>query len=708
MDTYRRSFFTKRGIAFRQYAPGAATGGPPRPALARAPASVPAGFGRAEPTEFAEPSEFAEIDLIAGAIHYWRLDRGDWNAGLDALDELGIGVVHVSVPWRVHESAPGTYNWSGACDVGGFLDLVGARGMRAVVHLGPLVGCDLVGAGAPDRVLDDAAMHALTARGTTAWVPAPPRMFPLLSMASAGLQRQLAAWFAAVGAQLAPRQAPAGPLIAIELGPAALLGDRLGPFDFDYHPDALVWWREFADDQDPPRAWDDHDKARCAQWMYFRDHYLVRALGWMRAELHSAGLGGLAYLHSLPWSEPARFDLPGVDSVLGHVLGQSYEPTASAAPPATHSPESDAAASTGLVFGHRQATCARARQRALYLAGSASPLPIATQVATGGPALGVPSAPHTAQRALLHLLAAGARGFFLSMAIERTGWYGAPISEVGDGQPAASWMRRLLAALRAVAWTELRRDAPIALIATTADQHLALASSAAGTLSPYLDLVLPPGALASAHLARDRDAQRHARWLSATQDALALAQVPYAIVDERAPLDTLSGFRAVVAPTAARVSRALWSKLHALAERGVIVVIGPGRPERDEFDRPLANRALPARAGLIRERSATDLDGLADDLAAVAGNLPERWITAERAGIDCSLFVAPGGVPRVLFVANRERDACAADVIVCEPHPQPAAITLTDVLSGERFQPDREGIADIPIDGQDIRMLLIE
>lgn len=673
METHRRSFLTGRGIAVRL-----------RDARAGEPAGAVGGAGGrrgrvARGDDHGPGDGYREVDYLAGAVHYWRLDRNDWGACLAAMKRLGLGIVQVAIPWNVHERQPGQYDWNKARDLAAFLDQVDQAGLYAVIEPGPLLGGEIVGAGIPARVLERADLQALTSRGTPAWLPAVPRMLPLPSFASRYFQDEVAAWFVAVGEIVAPRLAPDGPVIGVHVGHEAQLVARLGPYEHDYHPDALEWWHEHAGDEPPPEAWDPENSGRGARWLRFREVYLARTLAWMSAALSDAGVRDIARLHGLPWSEPGVFDLPGVQSALG------------------------AGSAAGLDVSQRAVDAASLRRRALYLVGSAAPLPVAVNAPVGAPALGVPVARGTSERTLLGLLAAGVRALGVTMAVERTRWYGAPISEVGEPQAPAAWLGRVLGALADVEWTRLRRIVPVGLLVSRADRRFALASSAAGPLGPMLESLIPAGALTGSTLARDPGAITQQRWIDAVEAALCSAQIPYVLVDEACPVEALARFRVVLAPTGARVDRAAWQRLHALAGRGVVVVIGPERPTRDERDQPLGEAAaLPPRVGLIRAGSAGDIQGLADDLASVAGDLGDLWITAEQTDVDCSVFVDAAGAPQVLFVGNRRADERIADVIV------PERTVLVDVLTDEELGADEDGIADVPLGPHEVRMFLVD
>ncbi|MEM9493290.1 MAG: hypothetical protein AAGC55_29335 [Myxococcota bacterium] len=359
-------------------------------------------------------------------------------------------------------------------------------------------------------------------------------------------------------------------------------------------------------------------------------------------------------------------------------------------------------------------------------------------MATGGPVWNVP-VPDTEQRdVLLGLLSCGVRAVGLHMAVGRDRWQGAPIDELGQDEPAASWLGPLHRALAEVDWTALRRQPVIALIASRAEARAAVASSAVEPLSPVVAEVLRLGTLGVADLALDASAASHRAWFEATCDALDLAQVPYDIVDEDCADEVLAGYRAVVMPTVRRVDRAVWSRLGRLAAAGTVVVVGPERPTHDELDRPL-DEPVPRGAGLIRGESLRDIDGFADDLAQLVDTRPDRqpglWVS-DHSAIDCALFVDPRegpregphdgphegphdglrGRPRVLFVSNRSEEHERATIAVA------AGISARDALTGEPVAvrlispPDRDdddgddGVAELELElaPLQVRMLIVD
>ncbi len=51
------------------------------------------------------------IPVYSGTIHYWRLERDKWGLILDQAKALGFGMVETYIPWAIHETAPGQFDW---------------------------------------------------------------------------------------------------------------------------------------------------------------------------------------------------------------------------------------------------------------------------------------------------------------------------------------------------------------------------------------------------------------------------------------------------------------------------------------------------------------------------------------------------------------------------------------------------------------------
>ena len=545
------------------------------------------------------------IPLRSGSIHYWRLDPESWPAALAAMATAGFNAVSTYVPWSVHERAPGRYDFSGERDLGRFLDAVATAGLKAIVRPGPHINAELTLFGIPERILADPECQARTAAGTPAWLPAPPRMFPVPSYASSAFIDETGAWLAEVGARIGDRLHPDGPVIAIQLDNEMAMFFRTGAFDLDYHPGALAWWREHAGDRDAPVAWDPDDPAAGARWVKFKEVYAARSLAWLADALDRAGLGGLARFHNGPPIAPVGLAPVAAGEAAGSMPAwDCYQTLRSAR---------------------------RVREIGLYLAGTAT-LPMIAELGVGGPAYVPPPEPPAQMSAAIALFGCGVRAFNLYMAVDRDRWIDAALD--GDGVDRTGWVPAFLAALETIG--DVRPRPLVGLIESRADHRYAIASSVIDPAPPLVSELLDLGPGGFAELGLDRQARTQARWRRAIADALDAFEIPWALVDQDAGADVLSRFRLLVCPTVRRIDAALWAVLRQAARSGARVVLGPGVPEVDELEAPLGETGLVANMGLLRAETLDDLDALGSDLAGAAAPLPDLWIAPSHPEVICS------------------------------------------------------------------------
>ncbi|MEO6777568.1 MAG: beta-galactosidase [Kofleriaceae bacterium] len=635
------------------------------------------------------------MPFYAGALHYWRMPAARWTACLRTMHAIGFTLVETYVPWRVHAPERDEDVWTQERDLPRFLEAARAAGLGVVLRPGPQINAELTSFGLPDWVLAEPAVQARTARGTPAWLPAPPRAFPIPSYASRVFHELVRGWFAQVARVVTPYLGD--PVVAIGVDNEAQMYFRTGAFDLDYHPDALVWWDEAHPGIAAPRAWSREAAAVCARWIDFKDTYLARGLAAFATMFDDVGLGGLARFHNLPPGHHGLSNLRRLQHALGGPVGiDAYTPRAGF--PAL-------------------------RRRAAACTGDARPIPIAFEVGVGffpwfppldpgrpapaGPGRPAPAGPGPAgtiedptreRDHLLTLLSQGLRGFNLFMAVERDRYYGAAISEHGVAEPHAAWIAPLLASLPAIGWPALRRATPIAVVHTRADERHGLASCVIDPLTPVLADVLGLGPGGATELGRDDAAIASRRWQTAVCRALELAQVPYAIVDETAPFEELAAYRAVILPTLDRIDPAAWATLRALAEaRRTVCVIGPRAPERDAFDQPLAGE-LPKRLGMLNPESLDDLPGLAEDLAALAGELGDSWQIERPDDVRSTWFADPEGTVRAVFVISDADRAVTATLLADAP-------SLRDAITGEVLRVV-DGKARIPMHALGVRMFV--
>jgi beta-galactosidase len=150
--------------------------------------------------------------VLAGEVHYFRLDPADWSDRLDKLREAGCDTVATYIPWLWHELPDRSVDLTGRThpqrDVAGFLDLAHAKGLRAIARPGPFVMAELKNEGLPYRLYEHLP---------TTWDGAVIPTRTLDYLAPAYLEA-CEGWYASVMPLLAARLAPrGGPVIAVQL-----------------------------------------------------------------------------------------------------------------------------------------------------------------------------------------------------------------------------------------------------------------------------------------------------------------------------------------------------------------------------------------------------------------------------------------------------------------------------------------------------------
>lgn len=270
MEAHRRTWFDERGLSVV-------------PARQAEPGSLHPGGGRT-------------IPFYAGVLHYWRVPHARWATYLRALHASGFTIVETAVPWRIHEPEHGEALWSGDNDLARFLEVARAAGLSVVLRLGPNVDPTLTSFGMPDWVLAEPECQAKTVHGTPAWMPAPPRAFPIPSYASKQFRAHVRNWYASVAKVAGPFLGET--VVAIGIDDGAPHYFRTGAFDLDYHPDALEWWREHSGLEAPPREWSEANAAQCALWLKHQDEYSARARRELAKALYEVGFAGIARLHT--------------------------------------------------------------------------------------------------------------------------------------------------------------------------------------------------------------------------------------------------------------------------------------------------------------------------------------------------------------------------------------------------------------------------
>lgn len=646
------------------------------------------------------------LPLWAGAMHYWRHAPEQWGPCLDAMRAMGLRIVDTYVPWGIHEISHGTFDFGerfARLDVARFMRLCADRGLYVIARPGPHINAELTYFGLPERVVWDRACQARTPQDNPVILPIVPTAFPVPSYASDAFHDEAALWFEAVGRVLAPLQYPNGPIVMWQIDNEGALYFRDGPYDQDYHPDAIRLFRSFLREKySSPKAlrdtWNDpnvtfasatpptrfdattaDELARHMDWMELHEHLLAEAMARFAKALEVAGCASVPTMHNLPLGEVATALNPGRIARVVDLVGLDYYHPAN--------PK------------HHVTIMRRTGELAVRCEGRRVPA-YGAEVGAGFPPFFAPLDEKDSMYTLTAALAYGLRGFNLYMAVDRDRWVGAPIDEHGLPRRLADEYHALIEALDRVSFHTLRRRVPVRLVVPRALRRLSRATHAFGPVTPAFfniagagplescleddlglgeppeDVVSTEGSSASSETSLaalgdsselDRDkpfappAPIAGEWfVRAFERALLARGVPFAYAGGEVLSLSIEDASWIICTTVGGLKRDVLDTLRdAKARGGTAVTIGPSVPRRDGamrlLDRPHDVTGLeverlddPSRADVLVARFVDELD-----LPTYPVDPPSVFVT---------LHEDAEGTPRVAFVMNPTREPVLATV----------------------------------------------
>jgi beta-galactosidase len=654
------------------------------------------------------------VPMWAGAMHYWRHAPEDWGACLDAMKAMGLRLVDTYVPWGVHETAQGVFDFGerfGRLDVARFVRLCGEKEMHVIARPGPHINAELTYFGLPERVVWDRECQARTPRDNPVILPLVPVAFPVPSYASDSFFDETALWFEACGRVLSPLLHPHGPIVMLQVDNEGALYFRDGPYDQDYHPDAIRLFRTFLRDKyssvktlreiwndesitfatvTPPVKFDAkeaNELARHLDWMEFHEHLLAEAMGRFNQSLENAGLTTVPTLHNFPLGEAATpLNASRMAEVVDLIGLDYYHPA---------NPQ------------HHMTILRRTGELATRCEGRQVP-PFGAEVGAGFPPFFPPLDDKDSLYALMAAMAYGLRGFNLYMAVDRDRWVGAPIDVHGIPRRLADEYHALIEALDKVAFNTLHRATPVKLVVPRALRRLARATHAFGPVTPAAFHIAGAGPLESC-LEDDFGLGEIApivgeTFVRAFERALLARGVPFSYAGGESLEMSIVGAAWIVCTTAGGLKTDFFTSLREAHERGIVVTIGPRIPDRDGSMRLVAKphdvRGLEVEA--LGEPSRAD--------ALVARRIDELGLPAypvDVPDVHVTVHDDEEGVPRVAFVMNPTAKPVVATVglgrtrVLVDLLPRPRAVNRIEPHAGT-------GAFVVEVPARTVRMFSIE
>ena len=70
-----------------------------------------------------------KVQIISGAIHYFRVPRELWQDRLEKLIQCGFNCVETYMCWNLHEPEEGTFDFTGMLDFEAYIRLAQELGL---------------------------------------------------------------------------------------------------------------------------------------------------------------------------------------------------------------------------------------------------------------------------------------------------------------------------------------------------------------------------------------------------------------------------------------------------------------------------------------------------------------------------------------------------------------------------------------------------
>jgi beta-galactosidase len=647
------------------------------------------------------------LPLYGGAMHYFRHSPEEWGAGLEAMKAMGLSIVDIYVPWGTHERGPLEYDFGTEkpwLAVRKFVELAQEKGLYVVLRPGPHINAELTNFGLPERVVWNDACQAKTPKGNPVILPMIPLAFPVPSYVSDAFHEETASWFDAVGKELSDLQYPNGPIVMVQVDNEGAMYFRDGPYDQDYHPDALRAFREFlrakyTDVAELREAWQDHslhfatvepprkfaatkpeDLVCHLDWVEFHEDLLANAMMRFRLALEAAGFNRVPTMHNMPLGEAATALNPTRVGKAIDIVALDYYHHAT---PEAH-----------------EMLARRTTELASRAEGTGKPA-YSAEMGAGFPPFFAPIDEKDSLYTLLAALGYGLRGFSLYMAVDRDRWVGAPIDVHGTPRPFADAYRSIMQALTRIEFHTLVRETPVRLVVPRSIRRLARAAHAFGPITPAAfqisgadytqscfeeDFGLGASPMSTAE-----------GYLRAFERALSARGVPYAYVGGESLTESTKGARWVVCGLAGGIKPAFFEQLNAIRAGGAAVTIGPSVPKYDGTMRPLSR---PPDVSALEVMPLNDLTEIERWVGKRIDELGLPTFAVDPEGVHVTVHTTASGDPRVVFVMNPTRAAQSAVVAL------PGINALCDLQDDSKHYERTQGAFTVPVPARTVRMLV--
>lgn len=439
-----------------------------------------------------------EFHPFVAEMHYYRIPKRYWSVCFERIRKAEFRIVSTSVPWNLHESRQGDFDFSGTSDQAKdlivFLELCREFGFRIMLRPGPWIAAEWNRGGLPEFATRHPETVAKDIEGKPlAANPGPgakPGVVP--SYMSSRFQILLKNYFSVFAEVVKNYIYPRGPVFMIELDHETSFGGHFDPFSGDYNAQGTLTayprflLEKYGDisnlnkaykskvkdftDVAPPTEWDGkhiQDYRKALDWVEFRE-WTVNRYSESIAELLSQTEISALFSRSLAYH--GAYSFPDVQAAKtgGRVLftvNLSWK--------------------TRIEAAERQARSVSGWQPT----GFCSDLALGTSHAD--PKIGHDARPITAQdtkRLFVMALAGGLKGFNFHMFVGRSHWYDGALESDGAILPSYEIVRDAITKLQEVRYETMENFTNVAM-AQYRPYLRALTLPNVGTYDYFQDLV---------------------------------------------------------------------------------------------------------------------------------------------------------------------------------------------------------------------------
>lgn len=521
--------------------------------------------------------------LVSGSVHYWRLDPEKWGHILDQVKSLGFGIVETYIPWSIHETAQGEFDFGKvdpAKNIDKFLSLCEERGLKTLVRPGPHINSELPDFGYPARVLNNESLWSRDSFGGPCVLSHMTSQFCVPSYANEALIDAFEPFLAALTPVLQKHLHPHGGILAIQVDNEAGYFFRPGNYDNDYSDASIALFRHFLEmkyrqlkqineayqsrhksfaEVEAPRKPDLSSKGgmrRGLDWAEYKEYQLLWFLSKMAELFKAKGLGSVPFFHNYYGPFDAPFNLADIEKDSGIEI-------------------------CGLDSYAYAENSGSSLDQARYLSAT-SILPFFPEYGAGTwPMDTVARDQHDHEANILAPIMGGARAVNFYMIVERERWLGSPISCEGVKRPELSELfARFNRFLNEQEWVKSSPQNAAVLLDSRESQQILASAMRPGHLNerlwfPYELWRLP---VDKALLGAKSEIGEARKFYDAGQAWLKENSFSYALGDSSIPSDKIKKYSFAIASAWGYADESYMKRLRSFVESGGYLVLGPELP----------------------------------------------------------------------------------------------------------------------------------